>query len=348
MNLIDGKWFDCNNLLHYGLNLNIVNGKRDIGKSYGQLLRAHARRLRNHEGMLWLRLIADDADKLAGEFASGKWLEIWERYGQTRKNFMRRGNRIFWREKEGAEWLPLIRFAGLSEWHKLRDRDDPQEKFIFFDEYIVPPDRLSRYRSPNPPAQDLLDLWLSMRRGKTRCPILCAGNPELGPDWLSPYILRDRDRRTPERVRVYDTKESVREYCRDSDGVYNMEKIAILWTENPTGHHSGGSASGRAQSLPAGLLRARSGSERLYTQLDIGSGFVSLWYARGGGLIVDTVRTPEKVIRLSPDGSALTTVLTPYRKRGFGILRLAWTMGQIWYTNADAYRIFMSDVKKIL
>ena len=46
--MIDGKWFDCNDLLRYGCNLNIVNGKRDIGKSYGQYLRAHARRLRNH------------------------------------------------------------------------------------------------------------------------------------------------------------------------------------------------------------------------------------------------------------------------------------------------------------
>lgn len=346
--MIDGKWFDCNDLLRYGCNLNIVNGKRDIGKSYGQYLRAHARRLRNHEGMIWLRLIAADAERLAGEFGSGKWRAIWERFGQTEANFKRYENRILWRANEKSPWLPMIRFAGLSEWAKLRDHDDPQEKFIFFDEYIVPADKLSRYRSPNPPARDLLDLWLSMRRGKTRCPILCAGNPELGSDWLSPFLLRDRDKQVAERVRVYDTREWVREYCRDSDGVYNMDRVAILWTENPGGHHSGGSESGKAFAVPDGLKRNRAGHERVYSQIDLGAGFCSLWLAPGGGLIVDTVQTPQKVVRPAPDGNPATVVLTPYVKRQFEYLRTQWRLGAIWYTNGEAYRRFMQDARKLL
>ena len=71
--MIDGKYFDSNVILSHGAPFSVVFGSREIGKSYGQLRRAHARRVRNHEGMVWVRPTAEEAETLASMFGSGKW-----------------------------------------------------------------------------------------------------------------------------------------------------------------------------------------------------------------------------------------------------------------------------------
>ena len=48
--MIDGKYFDSNIILSHGAPFSVVFGSREIGKSYGQLRRAPARRVRDHEG----------------------------------------------------------------------------------------------------------------------------------------------------------------------------------------------------------------------------------------------------------------------------------------------------------
>lgn len=288
--MIEGKYWDCNDLLSYNCNLSVVNGKRSIGKSYGQLTRAISRRVRNHEAMVWLRMTGEDAGLLAKQFGSDKWTAILDKLGVDRDNVRRQGNRILWRPYKSESWQPMIRYAGLSEWANLRDTDDPSEKFIYFDEYIVPDSKLRRYTGGRP-AENLIDLWLSLRRGSNRCPILCAGNPELGTDWLLPG-LGIRDRQDAEKIRIYRPSEDIRDKCRDE--VFNLERVAVLWTTNPGGQSAGGEESGTAGRVPDGLLRRRSGSEVFYSQFDLGDGPFSLWYTRDGGLICDSREAPKE------------------------------------------------------
>lgn len=338
--MIDGKYWDAAHLLSYGCHGNVVDGKRNIGKSYGMMRRACARRVRNHEGMVWFRFTEDDAKMKLSEFGGEKWQKLWIRYGYNPKDFRRYGNRILM--KIGNDWKPLIRYFGLSEWESARDNDDPEEKFIFFDEFIVSNERLRRYNGQ--PAKNFLDAWISLRRGKDRCPFLLAGNPEKGVDWFTP-ALGITDRRTPEAIRIYKTSEEIQDICRDGD--YNLDKIAIEWTTNPLGQSSGGKQSGRVSAVPDGLLMRRRGNERIYGNFDLLAGFFSIWYA-GDFMIVDTVKGQAPVVRQFPDGNADTVVYTQQIKRNLVYLREFWRAGRIRYANPDAWSRFMQTSGKLI
>lgn len=345
--MIDGKYIDVNDVLSHGLDINVIKGKREIGKSYGNLIRANARRFRNHEAMVWLRFTAEEAEGLAGEFGSGKWLEIWRHFDQTAENYRRGADgRILWRPHKCADWLPLIRYAGLSEWHKLRDRDDPQEQFLLFDEYIVPDSKFRRYTAGNP-AENLLDLWVSLRRGGGKMPVLLMGNPELGRDWFLPSV-GVHDEETPERVRVYDMHGKIIERANDPAGRFNTSKCAVFWTTNPGGQSSGGDDSGRSACVPDGLQRARGGHEMPYCQFDFGGGHVSLWYTRDGALIVDTTNTPDHVVKLFPDGDPRTVIFSQGLRRRCSYLRQCYLSGRVYFANYDAFLRFGDVIKKIL
>ena len=335
--MIDGKYFDANDILSYGAPISTVFGSREIGKSYGMMRRALARRRRNHEGMIWLRPFAEDAEKLAQAFGNGKWQELWTRYGYNKDDFRRTsGNRIVYRE--GDLWRPLIRYAGLSEWESLRDTDDPQEKFLFVDEFVVSSDRLKRYAGA--PAQNLLDAIVTLRRGgKKSFPVLLAGNPERGIDWLLPALGVD-DRRTPEKVRVYSVD-------RDIAEEYKIGRVAVLWTRNPRGQSVGGRVSGTAGVLPESLLMRRSGLERIYANIDLGFGLLSVWYGRDC-MIVDTVKGDGWVLRSFPDGSRDTVVYTPAVKKNFVFLRDFYRAGRVRFANAEAYKRFQATAGKII
>lgn len=343
--MIEGKYWDCNDILSHNANINVVFGKREIGKSYGQLLRAHARRIRNHEGMIWLRFTDVAAANLAKKFGDGKWRAVWSQLGIDADNVKRCGSRVLWREKEGSPWLPLIRYAGLSEWANLRDTDDPVEKFVFFDEFIVPEHTLKCYTGGEP-WRNLLDLWISLRRGAERCPVLLCGNPELGVDWFLPAIGIE-DRQTEERVRIYRPNDYVRDLCRND--VYNLDRVAVLWTTNPGGQSAGGSDSGVAPTLADGLSRRRSGSERHYCQFDFGDGPFSLWYTADGFLICDSREDiGYNIIKLFPDGSRRCVLFSPTIKGRLDFLRLYWRAGRVKFTDVHALRRFRNAVPKLL
>lgn len=341
--MIDGKYLNINDILSYGYDLNIIDGKREIGKSYGNLLRAHARRIRNHEGMVWVRMFAEDADLLASSFGNGKWQDIWRRFGISSDNVKRSGRRILWRKDDKSPWLPMIRYIGLSEWENYRDADDPQEKYLFFDEFIQAPARMKRYAA-GIPSENLIDLWISLRRGKDKMPMLLAGNPELGEDWLLPSLYVN-DRQTPERVRVYDASGDLVD--RAASVNHDISRIAVLWTTNKGGQSSGGRQSGVVADVPHGARRALSGRERLYATFDFGDGIVSVWYTVGG-FIVSTRDADGRVFRLVPDADPRTVVFTQRSRKNCGYLRDAIVAGKLWYTDVSAFRRFGVVAKKIL
>lgn len=342
--MIDGKWWDSADILSYNCQGNIVKAKREIGKSYGQLKKAIARRERNHEAMIWLRFSDVEADALAGCFGDGKWVEIWESLGMTADQFRRKGRRVLWRKDKNSPWLPLIRFAGLTEWHNLRDNDDPQEKFLFFDEFIVPDSKLRNYRGRRP-ADDFIDLWISLRRGKAKMPFLMCGNPELGSDWFLPSIGID-DREKMEKISIYTPRDDIRDKCRSE--LHNLDRVAVQWTQNPDGHSAGGSASGLAQAIPQGLQDRVKGTETLYAIIDLGDGPVTLWLSPRG-VLVDVGTVAGKIVfRDVPDGSLYTRILPRDPRRLFGLLKSFWLLGRVYYTGAEAFRRFSRYVKKLV
>lgn len=325
--MIDGKYFDSNVILSHGAPFSVVFGSREIGKSYGQLRRAHARRVRNHEGMVWVRPTAEEAETLAGMFGSGKWQKLWSTYGYDPDRFRRvGGNRIVY--KDGNEWRSMIRYVGLSEWEKIRDNDDPDEKFLYFDEFVMSPAKLKRYTGK--PADNLLDMWVSLRRGKPRMPVLMMGNPELGVDWFLPAIGVE-DRQTAERVRTYAVDGEIK-------SEYDLDRVAVLWTRNPGGQSIGGAVSGTAGALPEALVMRRKGFERLYMNIDLGFGLVSVWFSRDGFLICDTVAGNSFTIRNFPDGSRDTVVFSPAIKKQLVYLRDYWRAGRVRFANAEAFK----------
>lgn len=334
--MIDGKFFDSADILCYGAPFSVVFGSREIGKSYGQLRRALARRVRNHSGTLWLRPTAEDAETLAGSFGNGKWQKLWSVYGYDPERFHRiSGNRIVY--KDGNEWHPLIRYAGLSEWEKLRDNDDPEENFLYFDEFIMSPAKLKRYQGQ--PAANLLDAWVTLRRGKPKMPVLMMGNPELGVDWFLPAVGIN-DRQTPERVRVYQCPDNFRQE-------YGLDRVAVLWTRNPGGQSVGGAVSGTAGALPESLKKRRGGLERLYANIDLGYGLLSLWYG-ADCLIVDTVRGQGYTIKNFPDGERDTVVYSPQMKKQFVFLREYWRAGRVRFASAEAFKRFQMTAGRLI
>lgn len=343
--MIAGKYWDANDILSYNANISAVFACREIGKSYGELIRGHARRIRNHEGMLWLRFTQEAADGLAKKFGDGKWWAVWDQLHIDPDNVKRVGRRILMRDHEGAPWLPLIRYAGLSEWANLRDTDDPAEKFIFFDEFIVPDHTLKCYTGGEP-WKNLLDLWISMRRGSDRCPILLAGNPELGVDWLLP-ALGIKDRQTPERVRIYRPSDYVRDMCKNDK--YDLDRVAVLWTTNPGGQSAGGAESGIAQKLPDGLQRRRSGSERFYCQFDFGEGPFAVYYTRDGFMICEARENPaERIVKQFPDGSRRCILFSPTFKQSLDFLRMYWRAGRVKFSDPLAFSRFKHAAPKIV
>lgn len=344
--MIDGRFIDFNDILSYNLNVNVVDGKREIGKSYGMNRRMIARRIRNHEAIVWCRLTAEDALARASEFGSGKWLELAEREGLTLDNFTRNGRRILYRPDKRADWLPLVRYVGLSEWNKMRDGDDPQERLLFLDEFIVPDEKLRRYCGMvGNPFEHLCDLWISLRRGKEKMPILAVGNPELGSDWLTP-ALGISDKQTPERIKTYRIRDDVAE--RLTNDVYKVNRAAIWWTTNPDGQSAGGGASGRPKEVPRGLYARRGGHETPWADFDLPAGRFSIWLSHGR-MICASVGTSVPRIRLLPDGDPRTIVLTPqFRRRHLSALAEFWRVGWVKFEDPAAYSAFLASLPLIV
>lgn len=340
--MIDGKYFDANDVLSRNCMLNVVFGKREIGKSYGMMRRACARRVRNHEGMVWVRPTAEAAQTLASSFGNDKWQKLWTTYGYEKDRFKRvNGNRIVY--KDGNEWRPLIRYWGLSEWEDARDNDDPSEAFLYLDEFVMAPESLRRYCGQ--PAKHLLDMWVSLRRGKPKMPVLLAGNPEKGVDWFLPF-LGVEDRQTPERVRIYNVAPKIAKEYKTSAGE-TPDKVAVLWTTNPGGQSVGGKTSGTAGDLPEELVQRRCGLEKIYGNFDLGYGLVSLWYGKDC-VIVDTVRGPGWVIRNFPDGNRETVVYSSQIKRQMIYLREFWRAGRVRFASPEAYKRFQMTAGRLI
>lgn len=344
--MIDGKYIDFNEILSHNCHVNVVDGKREIGKSYGGNRRSLARRIRDHEGVVWLRLTREDAIARASEFGSGKWIALLEREGLTLDNVQRNGCRILFRRSKGDDWQPLIRYIGLSEWNKMRDGDDPQEKLLFFDEFIVPDAKLRRYIAMvGDPFEHLCDLWISLRRGKNKMPILAVGNPELGTDWITP-ALGIFDRQIPETIKTYRIREDIAE--RLSNDVYHVDRAAVWWTTNPGGQSAGGDASGRARGVPAGLYARRGGHETVWADFDLPAGRFSVWLAPHR-MICASVATDVPRIRVLPDGDPRTIVLTSqFRTRHLSALAEFWRVGWIKFEDAAAYTTFLASLPLII
>lgn len=344
--MIDGRFIDFNEILSHNLHLNFVDGKREIGKSYGMNRRTLARRIRDGEAIVWARLTLEDAIERAREFGSGKWTELLAREGLTMENVMRNGRRILYRPHKGADWLPLIRYVGLSEWNKMRDGDDPQERLFFFDEFIVPDAKIRRYMGMvGNPVDHLLDMWISLRRGKSRMPILAVGNPELGPDWLTP-ALGIVDKQVPERIKTYRLRDDVAE--RLTNDVYKVDRAAVWWTTNPGGQSAGGDASGRPQDVPRGLYARRGGHETPWAYFDLPGGSFSVWLTHGA-MICASCGADVPRIRLFPDGDRRTIVLTPqFRRRHLGALADYWRLGRVKFEDAMALSAFQAAVPQII
>lgn len=272
-------------------------------------------------------------------FGNGKWKALEKEYGIEGRLKAGAGRRILY--KDGNTWVPMLRYIGLSEWQKQRDIDDPRERHIFFDEYIVPDIKLKKHLGGNP-AEHFLDIWVSLRRGKPAnrlMTFLLAGNPELGVDWFTPY-LGIEDKRTPETVKTYRLPDSVRE--RYSDDLYLFEKFTIFTTTNIGGAGMHNGVSGFVKGAPERLVKRRTGTERVYCQIDFG-GHVSIWYG-DGVMIVDTVKVPHTIIKEFPDGRATTIVYAPRVKKDLQYLRDFWRESRVRFANADAWQRFTTTV----
>jgi len=333
--MIDGKYFDSGDILTRSNG--VVNGSRSIGKSEGQKRRAICRRQRNHEATVWVRFTEEEADVLAGAFGNGKWKKLEKEYGIEGKLKLGKGRRILY--DHNGTWVPMIRYVGLSEWQKQRDIDDPQERHIFFDEYIVPDSKLKTHLG-GPPAEHFMDMWISLRRGKPQShpmTFLLAGNPELGIDWFTPYLGID-DKKRPESIVTYELPEAVRKRYSDDD--YDFDRFTVMWTTNPNGAGLHNGVSGYVQGMPENLLKRRSGFEQIYAQFDFG-GFISIWYG-DRCMIVDTVKGQANTIKDLPDGYASTVVMTPKLKKDLVYLREYWNAGRVFFTSPDAYHRFIN------
>lgn len=338
--LIDGKYIDLNNVISRGNG--VVFGKRSIGKSYGMNRRSLARRIRNHEAMVWVRFTEEEAETLFSSFGNGKWQKLAHDAGIDMSDLKAgKGRRILY--NDNGTWRPLIRYWGLSEWQKARDNDDPEEKFIFFDEFIVP-DRKLKCHDGNP-AEHFLDMWVSLRRGeKHRCPFLLAGNPELGVDWFTPF-LGINDHKKPESITTYKLPSNISETYSDDN--FTFDRFTIQWTTNPGGAGSGGKSSGVPSALPESLTVRRSGTSNIYAQFDLGDGFFSVWYDHQM-MVVDTAKTPGNVIKLLPDGNPNTVMWSDSVRKNLLFLREYWKMGRVRFTSHEAYRRFLAGKSKLL
>lgn len=303
----------------------IVEGDRDIGKSYGMMIRAVKRCMRKGVSMAWLRRTDEEAKALAAMFPSTKWEKIARRCGITIDRLRRHGNRILLQRVAGKdEWVTCIRYASVSGWAKLRDTDEPHEELMYIDDAFTTVERLRRYAGDE--CSDAMDAWVSLRRENVKYRLLIAGNME---KTVNPYLeyFGIKRPRIDSGIVVFrsDTRTIAYERARNLN-VPNNLLSGTTYGDFMSGDPKGAASTASIRKIPPGA--------RLYLNADFGHR-CSVWM-KDGSMWISTRKASGKVLKSAPDGDDQTVVLTANIRKRCVQLRESYRRGRLWYDSAEA------------
>lgn len=333
-------YWDSRAVLSYNTDIAIVEGDRNIGKSYGQLIRAIMNTKRHRASMCWLRRTEAEADELARSVGSGKWRTILARCGFTSEDVKRSGRRVSLRVR--GEWRPCIRYAALVEWNDLRDSDEPNERYIFLDEAFTTLEKRRRYAGDE--VRDFLDIYVSLRREKERFPALICGNADQADNpYLNYFGLEPNKRGGVELLSTGNGKFNRIAYER-------VRREAVgSFANTVKGTRYGAFLDGVPHGVNPALFGTRDVrcENNCYAAFDL-CGYISIWYAKKGGLIVDITDAKTDYFVAFPNGDPRAYVFTNEIRKRLVVLRDAWRAGRVRFTNATAFERGAATIARIL
>lgn len=332
-----GKWWSSRRVLSYGTDIAIVEGGRDIGKSYGQLIRAIKNTIRRGASMAWLRRTEVEADALARSVGSGKWKEVLRRFGLTKDDVKRKGNIVYIQTR--GEWRRCIRYAALSQWNSLRDTDTPEERYIFLDEAFTTMEKRRLYEGSE--VRDFLDIYKSLRRGKEHFQALICGNADAASNvYLEYFALRPTiGDEGVELLHAGDARRIAFERVKGRD--------AGSFSRLVEGTAYGAFMQGTPHGVNNALISRGVKRGAVYGAFDL-FGYVSIWYTREGFMLVDTANTGGLYYVGAPNGDRAALVFDNSARRRLGVLREAWRVGRVRFASPLAYERGMRTLSKVL
>lgn len=335
--------------LSYGGKLTIVEGDRDIGKSYGMLRRALWRCLHRKKSMVWLRRTDVEAKALLQEFGGAKWTRAADSVGIKMEDLYRKGDSVFLKTKEGSR--RVLRYGCSSGWSEFRDTDDPDIELLYLDEAFTTVERHRRYVGNE--VEHALDIWKSMERDGVGVPMVVAGNKEKCVNiWLD-YFGIDKVPKGAGIYRIGTSKNTTVDM--GASGTLEVPEIVYeRYVSNKRtsfdrlvgGTEYGAFLDGFGKNSTQ-LIKEVPRRSRIYAAIDFGK-YVSLWLTPDNYIVASLRRVAGKTLRIDPDGSKNTVLLTPAIRKNFVLFRERWNAGRVRFDSQECAEYALPQFKYLL
>lgn len=190
------SYYDNRKIRSYKALLNKTDTTRNIGKTWSWKISGIIGFIKHHSKIEWLRYFRKDVkETMKKRFYSKKMIKIINdelnghgskhKWKLTLENFKQDGAFVYYRKDKKHKWEWFIAVHALSDEQAIKSSDDPDVRYIVFEEYRITPDKLARYRGD--PVTDFLSIWTTVKRDN-RVRVFLLGNKECISDPFSSYF----------------------------------------------------------------------------------------------------------------------------------------------------------------
>lgn len=161
------NWFNIVHTLSFNKSKIFILTNRNIGKTYGAKIWRILAGVKHGKQTLWLRVFSNEIKAVREDFINEPMIRS---LGLDPADFKMYGKWLMYKKRR------IIRFEKLSSATDMKGLDKPDLDTIIFDEFTIPPSKMSLYRGNM--GKDLSSIYKSARRNKKHFHMVCFGNKE--------------------------------------------------------------------------------------------------------------------------------------------------------------------------